>query len=67
MRSALPEIPPQLVEHLGLERRHQLIPDYLFGPLTNVRELRRRDDPERPRPHRTEKSGVAQEDGNCRF
>ena len=44
MRSSLLEIPPQLVEDVGLERRHQLIPDNLFGPLTDVRELRRHDD-----------------------
>ena len=45
MRSSLLEIPSQLVEDVGLERRHQLIPDNLFGPLTDVRELRRHDDP----------------------
>jgi hypothetical protein len=49
MRSGLLEIPPQLVEHLGLERGHQLIPDNLFGPLTDLRELRRHDDPKRAR------------------
>ena len=62
MRSGLLEIPSQLVEHLGLERRHQLIPDDLLGPLTDVRELRRHDDPERPRRQRPEQGGVAQEE-----
>ena len=62
MRSSLLEIPSQLVEHVGLERRHQLIPDDLFGPLTDVRELRRHDDPERPRGQCPEKRGVAQEE-----
>ena len=59
MRSSLLKIPPQLVEHVGLERRHQLIPDDLLGSLTDVRKMRRHDDPERPRRQRPEKGGVA--------
>jgi hypothetical protein len=49
------------LERLGLERRHQLIPDNLLGSLTDVLELRRHDD-SRPRRHRPEKGGVAQEE-----
>jgi hypothetical protein len=62
MRSGLLEIPSQLVEDVGLERRHQLIPDNLFGPLTHVREVRRHDDPERPRRQCPEQGSVAQEE-----
>ena len=62
MRSSLLEIPSQLVEHFGLERRHQLVPHDLLGPLRDVRELWRHDDPERPGGQRPEKRGVAQEE-----
>ena len=48
MRSNLLEVPAQLVENLGLERRQQLVPDDLFRALGDVRELRRHDDSERP-------------------
>jgi hypothetical protein len=59
MRASLLEVPPQLLEHLGLEGCYQLIPDHLFGPLTDVRELRRHHDPKRPDRQGTQKHGVA--------
>jgi hypothetical protein len=48
MRSDLLEIPSRFVEYFRPER-HQLIPHSLFGALTELGELRRDDDPERPR------------------
>ena len=48
MRANLLEVPAQLVDHIGSERRQELVPDDLFRSLGDVRELRRHDDPERP-------------------
>jgi hypothetical protein len=62
MRPGALEIPSQLVERLGLERRHQLIPYDLFGALADIGELRRHHDPERPGRQRPEKGGVAQKE-----
>ena len=62
MRSDLLEVPAQLVEHLRLERRHQLIPDHLLGPLADVRELRRHHDPEGPRGQCPEQGSLAQKE-----
>jgi hypothetical protein len=62
MRSNLLEVPPQLVQRLRPERRQQLIPYDLFRALGDVRELRRHDDPQRPRGQRPEQRGVTFEE-----
>ena len=62
MRSNLLEVPAQLVQHLGPERRQQLVPDDLFRALGDVREVRRHDDPERPCGQRPEQRGVTFEE-----
>src|SRR3989442_15510253 len=62
MGSSLLEIPSQLVERLGFDGRHPLVPHGLFGTLTDIWELRRHYDSERPRGQRPEKSRVAYEE-----
>ena len=62
MSSSLFEIPSQLLEHIGLDGCHQLVPHDLFGALTDIRELWRHYDPERPRRERLEQPGVTHEE-----
>ena len=62
MCANLLEVPAQLVDRLGLDRRQELIPHDLFRALGNVRELRRHDDPERPYGQCPEQRGVTFEE-----
>jgi hypothetical protein len=66
MGSGLREVPAELVNHLGSERRQELIPDDLLRSLTYLGEVRRHYDPERPRPQRTKHGRMALEE-NAEF
>ena len=56
------EVPAELVNHVGSERREQLVPDDLLRSLTDLGEVRRHHDPERPRRQRTKHRSVAFEE-----
>jgi hypothetical protein len=56
------EVPAELVNHLGSERRQELVPDNLLRSLTYLGEVGRHHDPERPRAQGTKQESMALEE-----